>query len=181
MELFDENSNYDFSEGYADLPFVGNFEKSYLKIEKLLNEHNEEKNKLKVLKNIIEVINLLMDIGNGYEELLLDTAQLYILLKHTGLDVNNVNKYFDKYAIAGSKILSEKSFDREEYINSIFENKEYMYLGKIKIADYIFELQEFGKKNLKDNGKLDEIKMVISKYEEKSHKDLMTKLKKMVG
>ena len=181
MELFDENSNFDFSEGYVDFPFAGDIETSYLKIEKLIDEHNLKQTKLNVLKNIMDVIDLLTGLGNGYEELLLDTAQLYILSKLTKIDLNSANKYFDKYAIEGAKILSNKILDKNEYIESVFENKEYRYLGKIKIADYIFELKEFGKNKLKSLDKFDEIKLVVSKYENKSQKDLMKKLKEMVG
>lgn len=181
MELFDDVSNVDFSSDYFDLPFAGDIEASFDKIENLLKNERLENLKLAVLKNAAEVIELLTGFGNAYEELVLDTAQLYILAKLTKLNLDKAATYFDKYAIEGAKILANNTLLEEEYIKSVFENREYRYLAKIKIADYIFEIKENGKQRCKQSGKLDEIKKIINLYGEKSQKDLMKYLKEIIG
>ena len=64
-------------------------------------------------------------------------------------------------------------------LKSIFENQELLYLGKIKIADYLVQLSE---EHAKTNRTLiSEVKKVIKTYGERTHKKLVKLLIKEVG
>jgi len=181
MEIIDEKIIVDLSEQDDFLPFYGNIEETFSTIEEILDENGLSNKKLQILENISNVLDYLAGIGNVHEKLVFDTAQLYLMQKYVNLDSKLLKKYFSKYAVAGAKVLSEGFENTKKYIEQIFENRDFLYLSKIKIADYIFEAAELSKENkLANSVLLDEIQYVIDKYGSNSQQGLMNKLKSIV-
>ena len=71
--------------------------------------------------------------------------------------------------------------NKTEYLKRIFENNDFLYLGKIKLADYIFELNLANSLNKKNNDLINEIKYVIEKYEDRMQKGLLNELKSLIN
>ena len=162
VDAFDITNNEDF-------PFADTWKKTYDAIERSLQEDTDLRDKERILEKIAGLVNVLVRYGTTYEDIVLETAQVYVFSKEAGVDASNFERIFGKYVIEGAKCLNQK-LDTEEKIKSVFENAEMKYLGKIKIAEYIIDLVLNGKDS-KDL--LIEIDAVLNKYKDKSHKGLI--------
>jgi len=174
MEVLNDNSFVDFNEEDIEIPFSGNIEASFLNVQKVLEENNQGKLKLEVLKSISSILNYLAEYGNVHENLVFETAQLYVLIKHSKLDLIKAEKYFAKFALEACADLIKKEKDIDEYITNIFENKKFTFISKIKIAELIYELEN--QKIKAENEFYKEAVCVLSKYAQNSQKDLIEKL-----
>ena len=181
MDILNENITLDLTQEDDLLPFVGNIKDSFRIIERVLDENKLSSQKLDILKNITYVIDYLAEHGNVQEQLVFDTAQLYVFNKHTQADLNLTKDLFGKYAVEGAFVLSYQNENRTEYLKRIFENNDFLYLGKIKLADYIFELNLANSLNKKNNDLINEIKYVIEKYEDRMQKGLLNELKSLIN
>lgn len=177
MEIFEDNTIVDFDDYDIELPFAGNLKDSFLKIEEIIRVNKIENLKMQILKNIVGVVDCLATFGNVHEQIVFDTAQIYVLMKYTAINESKIKGYFGDISIAGAKIMVENFENFEVYLKNIFENEEYRYLAKIKIADYIFEI------NQKTNNTIlkKQAREIIKRYGDKSQKGLINKLKEIAG
>lgn len=181
MEIINNINDLTLNDEYIDVPFSGSIEESFNLIQMILEQNKKSDLKLAILDNISHVIDLLAGIGNTQESIVFDTAQLYILSKHSNINLNKAVRYFDEYSINGAKILSETRTEFDKKINMIFANNEYPYLGKIKMADLIYELMKIRNDiNYKNHKAYDDAKQIILKFENKTQKDLLNALKALI-
>ena len=153
-------------------PFSKTWKKTFESIEKSLKELNDEQEKERILQKVASVVNILVRYGTTYEDVVLETAELYIFARETGIDVN-VFKHSYGNEMIESIVCLNKALDSEEKRKAVFENLKHRYLGKIKIADYIVELTQ--NKSLSKEYLL-EVDEVIESYNQNSHKTLMKML-----
>lgn len=181
MEIVDENIVVDFSEEDDLLPFSGNIKDSFYKIEHILDENNLSSSKLLVLKNTMEVVDYLVGLGNVQEQLVIDTALVYILLKHVDVNEKILVDYFNKFVISGAFDMV-KNIDNFEFNSKlVFENRDHLYLSKIKVADYIFELKSFDNENdMRKSSIYRQVKIIIERYRTNLQKDLLNELLSIV-
>ncbi len=153
-------------------PFSKTWKKTFEAIEKSLTEINNETEKERILQKVSNIVNVLVRYGTTYEDLVLETAQLYIFAKEAKIDANVFEKVYGKGMVESIFSLNN-TLETEAKQQDVFENQKHKYLGKIKIAEYIGELitRENISKEL-----LEEIDMVIKNYKERSHKGLMKML-----
>lgn len=162
VDAFDITNNEDF-------PFSNTWKKTYNAIEKSLQEFGDLTERERILKKVAGMVNVLVRHGTTYEDIVLETAQVYIFSKETNLDALQFENAFGRYVVEGAKVLNQE-LNTDDKVAQVFENKEMRYLGKIKIAEYIVELvlnSDVSKRLLS------EIDTVINKYEKNTHKGLM--------
>ena len=162
VDAFDITNNEDF-------PFADTWKKTYSAIEQSLGEFGDLTEKEKILEKVAGIVNVLVRYGSTYEDIVLETAQVYIFCKESQLNPNDFANVFGKYVILGANCLNQK-LDSEEKMKQVFENAEMRYLGKIKIAEYILDLIFNGEDKEK---LLFEIDTVLNKYKDRSHKGLI--------
>ena len=165
VKIFDVSENELF-------PFSKTWKKTFEAIEQSLKVINNEQEKERILQKVSNIVNILVRYGTTYEDLILETAQLYVFSREAGLDPKTFEKAYGK-SIVESVICLNNSLDSEEKRKAVFENEKHRYLGKIKIADYLVELAE--RPSISAEYKL-EIDEVIKNYENRSHKGLMKML-----
>ena len=122
-----------------DLQFSGSWKKTYEAIELSLADFEDELEKERILNKIAGIINVLVRFGRTYENIVVETAELFVFSKEAGLDSNIFEKTYGKYISDGVACLNQ-SLDSDEKRKSIFENQDLKYLAKIKIAEYIVDL-----------------------------------------
>lgn len=159
---------FDISGG-GDFPFSNTWKKTYEAIEQSLNEFGDEKEKNRILDKVAKMVNILVRNGNTYEDIVLETAQLYIFSKESEIDADIFEKTYGKYVVQGVKCLNQK-LNSNEALENVFKNQEMRYLSKIKLSEYLIELSSRGSvsKEL-----LEEIDEVIKIYNQSTHKGLM--------
>ena len=153
-------------------PFSRTWKRTFETIEKALKELNNEQEKERVLQKVASIVNVLVRYGSTYEDVVLETAELYIFARETGIDATFFEQAYGK-GMVESVVCLNNSLDSESKRKAVFENKEHRYLGKIKIADYIAELIQ---NNEPPKKYLLEIDKVIETYSQNSHKALMKML-----
>lgn len=173
VALFGDNS-------WLTLSFTKEWKNTYSFVEDYLNENLTKKLAEKIMEDIKAVIYVLVHDGNGCEDIVLKTALLYLFCKKTGNDISRLADNFSPYVINGASLLLDKN--NSNYLDNIFDNEEFAYLNKIKLAEYISVIKSL--KSKKDKEALDKkiatAKYVIKKYENKTHKGLMAILKSLV-
>ncbi len=167
MKEFGDGVSVMIGDEFDDFPFLGNSSQTFLSVQEILKNINFAGADL-VLENISVVLGILAEVGNVQESLVFDTAQCYVLAKYAGLDAAKQNKNFGKHAIFAAQILLKTS-----NLVEIFENENYAFVSKIKMADLIFEIL---KKVNFDQAK-QEAEFVVKNYDQKTQKDLMQMLK----
>lgn len=168
-ELQDAGINVFDAVAGNDFPFLKTWKKTFKVIEQSLKDFGDEEKKDQILGKITNIINLLVRFGDTEEDLVLETAQLYIFVKEAGLDVEILRQSYSKFVIDGVCCLCQTEL--ENIKKQVFENENYKYLGKIKIAEYLVELVSNASK-----GKLIEVDEIIKLYKNKSNKKLMNML-----
>lgn len=175
MNIFENLQNINFTENDDYMFCIGDVQESFEHIEKIISKNKKDNLKYDILKNMSSVIGDLVYKGSVYERLVLDTAQLYILKKISNIEINNLKEDFGEYAIMGAEILSD--FSSKDYLKNVFENKQFLYLSKIKIADYIFELKQFeSKEKMIESEVFKEVLFIKEKYGKFIKKELMNEL-----
>ena len=153
-------------------PFSKTWKKTFETIEKSLKLLDDEQEKERILQKIVSVVNVLVRYGTTYEDVVLETAELYIFARETGIDESFFKQSYGKEMVE-SIVCLNKALDSEEKRKAVFENQKHRYLGKIKIADYIVELTQTGSISKEYLSEIDE---VIESYNQNSHKALMKML-----
>ena len=162
-------------DGWLDLPIA----KEYKIVQKSINEFLLKNLNKKFAKNINQEINRLVEIlvkhGNVIEDVVLKTAILYFFVKKTGFNIDELAKTYSKPVINGITVLiGNLSKPQNDYLNSVFSNNNYAYLGKIKLAEYIIKLESYKQdSSVIQQNKLAEIDQVILNYAGHTHKNLM--------
>ena len=162
--VFMKNKNNAF-EIYDDniiTPFSENWHNTIKVIENLLEG---DKNKNTILQEIYDVVIALVKDGHTHEDLVLETAEWYILLKNANLKLSHLKSSLDINVYNGVNILLNNS------IHEICKNTEYLYLDKIKLAEFIVLLQNY---HITPD-LLNDIDFLITNYP-KIYKNLMSKL-----
>ena len=131
IELFDAESENDFSS-------PKNWKKTFKTIELSLKDFGDDSNSAQILSKITNMINVLVRYGLVSEDIVLETAQLYVFIKEAGLDIEVLKQSYSEFVIEGVSCLCMQNLN--DIKTHVFENEKYRYLGKIKIAEYIVEL-----------------------------------------
>lgn len=166
VDVFDVSENENF-------PFAKTWKKTYEAIEWSLNGFGEPDEKERILRKVSHIVNVLVRFGTTYEDLVLETAEVYVFSKEANLNAEDFEKSYGKYVVEGIKALNQPLSTKAK-MKEVFENKEYKYLGKIKIAEYLVDLVL---NESISNEYLKEIDDVIKVYENRVHKNLMKMLK----
>lgn len=181
MEIFNDNTIIMLNEEYEQMPFAGNINDSFNLIQMILEDKNQSCKKQQIIENSSYIINLLAGIGNVQEMLVFDTALLFILAKYSNISLNNAKDYFGKFSIESAEALLKTYDNINDYLKSIFENEVYPYIGKIKLADTIYELKKFkSKANMKNSNVYKEAKNIVDTYSNYTHKKLIDELKLII-
>ena len=173
MENTELDINVDATDEWEYLPFAKEWKETFEQIQTVLSDSVTANQKERILTYVAKIVHTLVTKGDTYEDIVLQTAQIYVFAKETGFDISPLESYYPSYIIKGARALLSND------LKSIFENQELLYLGKIKIADYLVQLSE---EHAKTNRTLiSEVKKVIKTYGEKTHKKLVKLLIKEVG
>ena len=136
MELENIQGFVNAVEEWETLPFSKNWKKTFEQIEQTLEGGVPENVRAKLISRIERMIDLLVRVGETYEDIVINTAQLYLFVKEMNLNVRDFESFYSKYVILGVELLAKGS------LKEIFENKDMLYLEKIKLAEYIVLLQD---------------------------------------
>ena len=162
---------FDISENEL-FPFSKTWKKTFEAIEESLKELNDEIEKERILQKVLNIVNFLVRYGTTYEDIVLETAELYIFSREAKIDPIFFEKSYGE-SIVDSVICLNNDLNTEEKRKNVFENPNHRYLGKIKIADYLVELTQ---NESLSKEYIQEIDEVIKNYKERSHKALMKML-----
>lgn len=154
MELENIQGFVNAIEEWETLPFSKNWKKTFERIEQTLEGGVSEKIKQQLMQKIQRMIELLVRVGETYEDVVINTAQLYLFAKEMKLNVYDFENFYSKYVIEGANVLINGS------LKEVFENNEMLYLEKIKLAEYIVDLEE--RKTTSEL--LSEIDVVVKNY-----------------
>lgn len=150
------------------LTFPTTWKKTFKIIEKSLDDFCDDAKKTFILNKIINIIGLLVSYGGTEENIVLETAQLYILINESDAGFENLTQTYSKHIIESVRCLCQKELSQIK--EQVFENKNYRYLSKIKVAEYLFELVS------NDKSHLFEIDEIIKNYKGRCNKKLMNML-----
>lgn len=166
-----------YDDSWLSMPFTGNWKETYYFAKNYIKDNFNKKLSSAMVDNIRAVLYYLVHNGNAYEDLVLNTAILYLLVKKTGYDINLIQKNYDKFTYEGVKLLLDR--ENPDYLKNTFENDDFAYLNKIKLAEYIASLNKLtnSKDVFEKTRKKKLIEHVIKTFDGKTHKGLMTLLK----
>jgi len=93
-------------------------------------------------KHILDVIDILIENGHGWERTLL-AAALHDTLEDTNTTYRELSDKFGEEAAGAVKLLTkEKGELFDEYANRIFSSDDCLYAGSIKLADRLANLRD---------------------------------------
>ena len=93
-------------------------------------------------KHITDVVDILLENGDGWEENLI-IAALHDTLEDTDTTYEELNEKFGKEAAEGVRLLTKvKGEPFDEYANRIFNDDGEVYVGTIKLADRLANLRD---------------------------------------
>ena len=154
MELENIQGFVNAIEEWETLPFSKSWKKTFERIEQTLEGGVPESIKQQLMQKIQRMIELLVRVGETYEDVVINTAQLYLFAKDMNLNVYDFENFYSKFVIEGANLLINGS------LKDVFENNEMLYLEKIKLAEYIVDLEE--RKTTSEL--LSEIDVVVKNY-----------------
>lgn len=166
--IFDVFANVE--KNFEFMPFAKTWRKTFECIEACFDaEKVNEETKDKVLTKIVKIVKILVEDGDTYEDIVINTAQLYIFAKEFNFSSDDISSLGGRFVAEGVKTLLTND------IKAIFENKDMLYLGKIKIAELVVKfvddsLSEFEKTQIEN---------ILNFCEGKTHKGLFCKLKQL--
>lgn len=129
----------------------------------------------RIVNKIYKVIDILVREASTYEDLVINIAQIYLFVKNTNLDSKMLEKVYGKKFIDAVNVLNN-NLTGKAYLKAIFENKQYKFLGKIKLAELI-EIITSNKQVSKET--LSEIDEIIASYQDNANQKLMKILKEL--
>lgn len=167
-------NNVDLNEdSWKKLPEQHNWKQVYSKAKYFLMSKLEEDQANDVISKIDSIVKMLVSNGDTYESLVLEIAVVYALIANTQFELKDLNLGINQYIEEGVKtlILAKEQDD----LKSIFENKKMPYLNKIKLAEYICQLEKC--ESISNRFRvLAESKKVVDLFNGKTHKGLMKML-----
>ena len=148
--------------------------------EEYINKNINKKLATTMLTEIKAVLYTLVHDGNAYEDVVIETALLYLLTKKAILSFENLEEVYPDFITKAVAILLD--YKNPEYLNNIFNSEDYPYLNKIKLSELIVKLKNLDKeKDLeKQKEKTSEAKTIVKKYDGLTHKGLMESLKSLI-
>lgn len=165
-----ENMNIGVNLEWDNLPNLFNWKDLLSNIEITLVENLPESEKNFIFQKIHKLVYTLVSHGDVYENIVIETAMLYLFAKYTKIEVDSFAEFYHKKIVEGVNVLISSTASNLE---TVFERTEIVYLGKIKLSEYLVEIND-GEQLSREL--IDEIDMVISKYQGKTHADLMNLL-----
>ncbi|MBQ9792818.1 MAG: hypothetical protein IJW32_03665 [Clostridia bacterium] len=166
-----------YDDSWLSMPFTGNWKETYYFAKNNIKDNFNKKLASHIVDDIKAVLYHLVHDGNTYEDMVLNTAVLYLLVKKTGYDINLIQKKYDKFTYEGVKLLLDR--ENPDYLKNTFENDDFAYLNKIKLAEYIASLNKLtnSKDVVEKTRKKKLVEYVVKTFEGKTHRGLMTLLK----
>ena len=166
-----------YDESWLSMPFCDKWKETYNFAKKHITENFNKKLASHFVDDIKAVLYNLVYHGKTYEDMVLNTAVLYLLVKKTGYDIKKIEKDYDKYTYEGVKLLLDR--DNPEYLNIVFINNDFAYLNKIKLAEYIASLDKLSNSDdiVEKTRKKKLVEYVIKTFNGKTHRGLMELLK----
>ena len=172
MSTFSKDILLDFDEDIV-LPFTNEWKKTYSFVAKKIEEYGKDSKELLIKLN--KTLNTIIKNGEAYEDIVLKATMLYFLVKNTPENIEDLEKEFSPTVITNIKILLNDNNNKE--LDEIFLNKNYAYLNKIKLVEYIYMLKNIKNQELVHKVKvLAKVDNVIKNYKTKTHKKLMNLL-----
>ena len=150
---------------------VGRWKRTFRTIEATLKDICEPEVCEKILDKMASAVSALATYGDTNEDLVLEIAQLYIFSKEANVDAETFENAFGTKVVQAINLLNQ-DLDSNDKLNLIFENHEFAFLNKIKLAEYIADLAI----NNYSEEEIDEIDLVIKNFEGRTQKGLMKKL-----
>lgn len=131
-------------------------------------------------EHIKGVMEILINETNTYDDIVLTIAALHDVLEDTDCTYEELEKIFGSNIAGSVNLLTRKegqSFD--EYAKNIFENEDYPYVRKVKLADRLHNLRCLPKTNNSQKiiKKVKETERCIIPYEERCPRELMKRIK----
>lgn len=166
-----------YDDSWLSMPFAENWKETYDFAKKHIEDNFNKKLASHMVDDIKAVLYYLVHDGNAYEDMVLNTAVLYLLVKKTGYNINLIEKDYDKFTYEGIKLLLDR--ENPDYLKNIFENDDFAYLNKIKLAEYIATLNKLSNSEdvVEKTRKKKLIEHVIKTFNGKTHRGLMALLK----
>lgn len=171
MSIF-KNNLLDFGEDIV-LPFTNEWKKTYAYAIKKIEEHNKNCEKLKFQLN--QILNVVIKVGEAYEDIVLKATMLYFLAKNKLVSVSELQQSYSPLLVGNIQVLLNDL--NSTALDEVFLNKEYAYLNKIKLAELIVLLHDAQNNQIVNKIKLlTQVDAIIKKYKNKTHKKLMALL-----
>ena len=148
--------------------------------EEYINKNINKKLAETMLTEIKAVLYTLVHDGNAYEDVVIETALLYLLVKKAVLSFENLEGVYPDFITKAVAVLLD--YKSPNYLKNIFKSVDYPYLNKIKLSELIVKI-----KNLSESGekeklieKIDEAKKIVKSFDGITHKGLMGDLKSLI-
>lgn len=168
ISIFETNENELFSA-------TNGWKKTFETIKRTLTDVCNEQESERVINKIYKVIEILIREASTYEDLVINIAQIYLFVKETNLDLQMLKKIYGEKFIDAVNVLNN-NFDKKAHLKAIFENEEYKFLGKIKLAELIEEM--ISSKQIEKETLL-EIDEIIKLYQNNANQKLIKILKEL--
>ena len=153
------------------MPFSKKWKDVFACIENVLGNKVSVNRKEQILNKIAQIVHTLVTQAHVYEDIVLNTAQLYIFAKETNFDFHDFEERCGKYVIEGVEMLLSND------LKVIFENTSLLYIATIKIAEYLIELTE----NKNNKTLVSEVKKVVKQYGLRLNKKIIASLVEICG
>lgn len=155
--------------------FAGGWKNTFETISRTLDSLDNNQEKERILNKIAGVINILVRNASTYEDLVINIAQIYIFMKETSLNAKDFENVYGKKVVDAVGSLNN-NLTGESHLKMIFENEEYKFLGKIKLAEII--------ETITSNEQISpelllEIDEIIKIYQNNANQKLMKLLKEL--
>ena len=161
-------------ENNEDFSLIKNWRNTYNSIERSLSSVCDDEEYKKIMTKVANIVYVLTSVGRGYEDLVLETAQILEFSKETGLDINMFRSTHGDVVVEAVYLLSQK-LDNQDKLDEVFLSHEFAFISKIKLAEYIVELMCLENKE-KPAWLIEEIDNVIKNYKNRAQQGLMNLL-----
>lgn len=174
---------YTGNEGWEDFP-QGQTWKKALEFAKKKHEGQLRDEGVPYFEHIRAVMEILIHEANTFDDTILTIAALHDVIEDTDCTYNDIKEAFgENVANAVNLLTRKKGQPFDEYAKAIFENNEFPYVRKIKLADRLHNLRTLPntRNPQKIVKKVLETERCILPYENCSPRDLMQKIKEEIA
>lgn len=173
---------YRGNEGWEEFAHTENWKKA-LEFAKVKHEGQFRDEGVPYFEHIKGVMEILIKETNTFDDTVLTIAALHDVLEDTDCTYEELKRIFGTTVADSVDLLTRKpgqSFD--EYAKAIFENEDFPYARKIKLADRLHNLRDLPKTNNPEKivKKVKETERCILPYEGQVSGELMKKVKEEV-